>query len=80
SLHHFGTADAWIPMDVVTQIRDAVTAGRDDVEFELYDGANHAFDNPHPLFHHAEASAVAWERTLAFLARHLGPRQAGSAG
>ncbi len=80
SLHHFGTADAWIPMDVVTQIRDAVTAGRDDVEFELYDGANHAFDNPHPLFHHAEASAVAWERTLAFLARHLGSRQAGSAG
>src|SRR5690606_35801661 len=37
SLHHFGTADSYIPVDEVERIRDAVTAGgsREDVEFHL---------------------------------------------
>jgi len=33
--------------------------------------AHHAFDNTRPEFHHPEASALAWQRTLAFLRRHL---------
>lgn len=70
SLHHFGTSDSYIPMDQVEKIREAVTAGgsRDQVRFELHEGADHAFDNPHPMFHHAEAGARAWEQTVAFLA------------
>lgn len=72
SLHHFGTADAYIPLDVVTQIRGAVQHDGAHVEFELYDGAGHAFDNPSPMFHHAAASAAAWPRTLRFLAEQLG--------
>lgn len=73
SLHHFGTADAYIPLDQVERIRAAVTDGgaRDDVELHLYEGAGHAFDNPHPLFHHAQASEEAWERTEDWLLRHL---------
>lgn len=73
SLHHFGTADGYLPMEQVEAIRAAVTAAgsRDDVEVHLYDGAGHAFDNPNPLFHHAAASQESWQHTDAFLARHL---------
>lgn len=67
SLHHFGTADAYIPMETVEAIRAAVAG--DEVEFHLHDGAGHAFDNPHPMFHHADASATAWEQTVDFLRR-----------
>ncbi|MFC6706210.1 dienelactone hydrolase family protein [Flexivirga alba] len=66
SLHHFGLADDFIPVDVVERIHAAVD--REGVRFETYDGAGHAFDNPDPTFHHAEASAAAWRNTVDFLA------------
>jgi len=71
SLHHFGTADGFIPPEQVERIRQAVTAGPGAV-FETYDGADHAFDN-HTLsdFYHPEASAAAWDNTRRFLAREL---------
>lgn len=68
SLHHFGEADAFIDLATQARVRDAVV--HPGVEWHSYPGANHAFDNPNPAFHHAEASALAWERTLAFLASH----------
>lgn len=69
SLHHFGDADDYLQSDVVDQIIKAVD-GLDN-EIYRYPGAGHAFDNPMPAFHHAEASALAWSRTEAFLTRHL---------
>lgn len=73
SLHVFGTEDAFIPMEQVEQIREAVTAGgtRDQVRFELHEGAGHAFDNPHPALHHAEAAERAWMQTRQFLSEEL---------
>ncbi|MCG7426125.1 dienelactone hydrolase family protein [Helcobacillus sp. ACRRO] len=73
SLHVFGTADTFIPMDQVERIREAVTADgiRDQVEFHLHEGAGHAFDNPHPMFHHEQASRDAWWQMLEFLTRRL---------
>ncbi len=71
SLHHFGTADSYLDADTVEAVRAAVTAGGTPVDFELYEGADHAFDNDDFLLHHPEASALAWQRTLAFLAREL---------
>ncbi|MDO5502004.1 MAG: dienelactone hydrolase family protein [Actinomycetia bacterium] len=73
SLHHFGTSDSYIPMEQVEQIREAVTAGgsREQVRFELHDGADHAFDNPSPMFHHEQASERAWEQTTSFLSETL---------
>lgn len=73
SLHHFGTLDTYIPREQVEVIRDAVTAGgtRDEVTFELHEGAGHAFDNPHPMFHHAQAAETAWAQTTAWLREHL---------
>ncbi len=70
SLHHFGTADAFIPMPEVVKIKAKVESN--GAEFHLYDGADHAFDNTLPAFFHAEASKLAWERTLKFLADHVG--------
>ncbi|GAB2613033.1 dienelactone hydrolase family protein [Pseudactinotalea suaedae] len=69
SLHHVGEADSYLPTAAVAAIRDAVT--RPGVELHTYPGADHAFDNTRPEFHHAEASALAWQRTLAFLDTHL---------
>jgi carboxymethylenebutenolidase len=71
SLHHFGLADSYIDRATVEEVRLAVTAGPNRVEFETYPGADHAFDNPDFMFHDPEASALAWERTLAFLSREL---------
>ena len=73
SLHVFGTADSYIPMEQVEQIREAVTAGgtREQVRFELHEGAGHAFDNPNPMFHHERASREAWAQAEEFLAEHL---------
>lgn len=72
SLHHWGLSDTFFPPPVVDQVRAGLTATKASVDFETYAGAGHAFDNPHPLFHHAEASGLAWDRTVDFLHRHLG--------
>lgn len=71
SLHHFGTADAYLDADTRARIGDAVTVTNPYTVVETYEGAGHAFDNPHPLFHHAEASEQAWRTTTDFLARTL---------
>lgn len=73
SLHVFGTDDAFIPMEQVEQIREAVTdsGARQQVRFELHEGAGHAFDNPHPALHHAEAAQQAWTQTRQFLGEEL---------
>ena len=69
SLHHFGTADAFISAETIERVRAAVTAH--GAQFETYEGANHAFDNPSPAFHHPQASAAAWQVTARFLNQHL---------
>jgi carboxymethylenebutenolidase len=68
SLHHFGDADAYLGADL-----DQIIGVIDSPENEIYryPGADHAFDNTLPAFHHAEASALAWQRTTEFLSRHL---------
>jgi carboxymethylenebutenolidase len=69
TLHHFGLDDTYIDRNMVETIRLAVQ--RPGVVFETYAGAGHAFDNPHPDFHHADASARAWDVTTAFLTEHV---------
>lgn len=71
SLHHLGEADSYLPLPVVETIRDAVE--RAGAEVHTYPGADHAFDNTRPEFHHPEAATRAWTRTLDFLATHLPP-------
>ena len=72
SLYHFGLADSYIEPEKVKLVRKTLTA-RPAVTFETYEGADHAFDNPDFPMHHPQASALAWERTAAFLDGHLPP-------
>ncbi|TCO51531.1 carboxymethylenebutenolidase [Kribbella antiqua] len=71
SLHHFGDDDAYLPVD-------DIVGALGDAEIHRYPGAGHAFDNPMPAFHHAEASELAWRRTVEFLSRQL-PTSQGAA-
>lgn len=68
-LHHWGTADQFIPAEGVAEVERA-TAGSATV-FVHHEGAGHAFDNPSPAFHHAQASADAWAETTAWVGAQL---------
>jgi carboxymethylenebutenolidase len=72
SLHHFGLIDQFLGRPMVEQIRDTLSP-LEQVAFETYEGADHAFDNPDFPLHNAQASALAWERTVAFLGTHMPP-------
>ncbi len=65
---HFGTIDASIPLSDVEQIGQA----HPGVTIHLYEGADHGFNCDMRSQYHAEAAALARERTLAHFAEHLG--------
>ena len=64
---HFGENDSGIPLADVETIR----AKRPEVEVFIYPGAQHGFACDERASFHAESSALASERTLAFFASHL---------
>ncbi len=64
---HFGDQDHWIPLDGV----EAFKKVHPEVEAHIYH-ANHGFNCDHRGSYDATAAALARERTLAFLARHVG--------
>lgn len=61
---HFGGSDSHIGMDQIEAVRTA----HPNIPVYVYEGAGHAFnrDVDSGSFH-AEAAALAWERTLAFM-------------
>jgi carboxymethylenebutenolidase len=68
---HYGNNDAFIPPEKIAEVEQAVS-GRAGVEFHRYD-AGHAFSNwDAPSMYDREAADLAWSRTLAFFAEHLG--------
>jgi len=70
-LHHWGTQDSFIDADAQASIREALAASPGSVQWEVHEGAGHAFDNNETSFLHPEARAAAWPVTLQFLARNL---------
>jgi carboxymethylenebutenolidase len=66
-LAHFAEQDQWIPMDTV----QAFQARQPEVTVHTYP-AHHGFNCDHRGAWDAAAAQLARERTLAFLARHLG--------
>ena len=70
ALLHFGTDDVFITPDALERLQAAADA-KPNIEIDVYDGAGHAFDNPHADWHDREAADRAWDRTAAFLAAHL---------
>jgi carboxymethylenebutenolidase len=69
SLHHFGTADAYLDTEKVDRISAAVVAH--GARVVRHEGAGHAFDNPDFIGYHEVASRAAWAQTTAFLTEHL---------
>ncbi|PKO26726.1 MAG: carboxymethylenebutenolidase [Betaproteobacteria bacterium HGW-Betaproteobacteria-9] len=64
---HFGEQDHWIPLDSVRAFEKA----QPGVTVHIY-AANHGFNCDHRGAWNAEAAKLARERTLAFLAWHVG--------
>ncbi|MGA0561116.1 dienelactone hydrolase family protein [Ancylobacter sp. VNQ12] len=57
----------------IAAYEDALAKAGKDYTVYVYEGANHAFNNDaNPARYDAKAAELAWTRTSAFLARHLG--------
>lgn len=69
-LNHIGELDEDVPF--LREIEGVLTGAGKDVTTHVYPGAKHWFDEPSRPEHDARASALAWERTLSFLRKHLG--------
>jgi len=69
---HFATKDDWCNPPAVEKLEQALQRGK--VSYELYRyEAEHAFMNEaRPEVYNANGAKLAWERTLKFLATHLG--------
>ena len=71
-LGHFGEADQAIPVASVRQFEALLHELKKDATIHYYAGAGHAFANPSGTSYVKKAADEAWERTLAFLKKHLG--------
>lgn len=67
----FGGRDQGIPLDGVREMERTLQALGRDATIVVYPEADHAFANPSGARYDAAAAADAWEKTLAFFARHL---------
>jgi len=67
----FGAKDKGIPVASVRGFEHALENLSKDYEIEVYPGVGHAFANPSGNNYNAEAADKAWQRTVAFLNRHL---------
>lgn len=68
---HFAKRDDWAKPEKAEQIQAKVKSGGGHMDFFVYD-AGHAFmRDGDPSHYDADASKLAWERTLEFLKKHL---------
>ena len=66
---HIGSEDTTMPPERIDHFRQA----QPSVPIHMYPGAQHGFDNPSRVDrYHAAASRLARERTLDFMAQHIG--------
>ncbi len=70
---HFALKDEWCTPQAARQLQTAMTEAGQSPDIHTYD-AHHAFFNPtRPEVYSAADADLAWQRSLAFLARHLAP-------
>jgi carboxymethylenebutenolidase len=71
-LMHVGSRDQWVTPAKARDIEAQVNAHGGSMKVEVYE-ADHAFVNDtRPEVYAPEAASLAWDRTVAFLHRHLG--------
>jgi carboxymethylenebutenolidase len=74
-LGHFAEQDDFEPLEAVRGLEEQVRAGGRDVTFNVYPGTRHwFFEDNRPDAYDAEASRLAWERTVTFLQHTLTAR------
>ncbi len=68
-LGHFGTEDAFIPVDDAKALESEMRDAGVEVTFNYYDGNGHAFFNEVDRLgtYDAQAAQLSWERTVSFL-------------
>ena len=70
-LGHFAENDEFEALADVRKTQKALADGGHDAKFHVYPGTKHWFDEPSRPEYDKAASALAFERTLAFLERYL---------
>ena len=68
---HFAEKDRGIKVDNVREFQVKLKTLNGDHEVYIYPNTSHAFANPNRNIYDQEASELAWERTHAFLNKHL---------
>lgn len=71
-LAHYAEHDEYEDLDFARSVERDMNAAGKSVRVELYPGTSHWFDEPSRPEYDPKASALAWERTRAFLDEHLG--------
>jgi carboxymethylenebutenolidase len=68
-LGHFGTEDAFVPVDAAKGLEAELRDAGADAEFHFYEGAGHAFFNDTDRMgtYDAALAEESWERTVSFL-------------
>jgi carboxymethylenebutenolidase len=72
-LGHFAEHDEYVDDDALVLLEAELRLLDKDVEFHRYPGTSHWFFERDRPEHDEPAAELAWERTLAFLRRHLRP-------
>lgn len=72
-LGHYAEIDPYVDDDELVLLESELHLDGLQVEFHRYPGTRHWFAEDDRPEHDADAAALAWERTLGFLRRHLEP-------
>ncbi|GMW00944.1 MAG: putative carboxymethylenebutenolidase [Candidatus Hydrogenedentota bacterium] len=71
-LGFFAENDGFVTPEVVRNLEQRLQNARKQVEFHIYDGANHAFFNDtRPEVYNESYAADSWQRMIAFFRNHL---------
>lgn len=71
-LAHYAEHDEYEDIGFARQVEKEMRETGHDIRVELYPGTSHWFDEPSRPEFDPKASALAWERSAAFLRAHLG--------
>lgn len=69
---HVAKRDQWVSVEKAEAVKKAVEAGGHSVELHVYEADHAFFNDTRPEVHDAANAKLAWERSVAFLKKHLG--------
>ena len=73
-LAHFGTRDKSVPLESSRRLVAELERAGAPLEAHFYEAGHAFFDDTRPEVYNREAACLAWDRTLAFLRKHVAER------